>query len=49
MTSKIFLGASSKCSTKDLLFDDPSLESCPQWPELLLPVEYGHLENLVEG
>ena len=22
---------------------------CPQWPELLLPVEYGHLENLMEG
>ena len=27
MTSKILLGASSKCSTKDLLFDDPSSES----------------------
>ena len=27
MTSKIFLGVSSKLSTKDLLFDDPSSES----------------------
>ena len=27
MTSKIFMGASSKRSTKDLLFDDPSSES----------------------
>ena len=27
MTSKIFWGASSKCSTKDLLFDDSSSES----------------------
>ena len=27
MTSKMFLGATSKCSTKDLLVDDPSSES----------------------